>query len=191
MAAKASILVVAVTAASLSGCMGDATSVPAAALSRIVLQPADVSGAFDRFDEGRLALADQPEGRRAQPDRFGRTGGWKARYRRRGGAEIRGPIVIESRADRFGSSGGAEQELDAIAGEVAADVSDRGLGDEALVASSTQPGFPRKLRNVTIAWRSANVVAVLTVSGFQGRLRDADALRLARLQQARIDAAAG
>jgi hypothetical protein len=177
--------------ACLAGCMGDSTSVPTSALSQIVLQPADVSGVFERFDEGRLALADQPEGRRAQPDRFGRDDGWKARYRRRGGAEVRGPLVIESRVDRFESSGGAEKELDAIAGEVAADVGDRGLGDEALVASSTQAGFPRKLRNVMVAWRSVNIVAVVTLSGFQGRLRDADALRLARLQQARIDAATG
>lgn len=184
---------IAITLAALAvaGCAGDASGIPDSALSTVVLQLADLPGSFERFDEGKLANADQPEGRRAEPDRFGRRGGWKARYRRRGGVEIRGPLVIESRADLFGSDGGAEDELEAIAEELAVEPSDRSVGDEALVASTTQPGFPRPLRSVTVAWRSANVVASLTVNGFQGRLREPEALRLARLQQARIAAASG
>lgn len=187
---RASIAITLATLA-LAGCAGDSGPVvPENGLSTVVLQPADLSLSFERFDEGKLASADLPEARRAQPDRFGRRGGWKARYRRRGDAETRGPLVIESRADLFDSRGGAADELAAVAGELAAKPTDRGIGDEALLAATTQPGFPRKLRTITITWRSANVVASVTLNGFQGRLRDSDALRLARLQQARIVAAA-
>ena len=180
-----------VAVALLAGCMGDSGAVSATALPRLVLQPVDLSGSFERFDEGKLASADQPEGRRAEPDRFGRRGGWKARYRRRGGVEIRGPLVIESRADLFDSNGGAQDELDAIAAELSVEPGDRGVGDEAVLSSTMQAGFPRPLRTVTVTWRSENVVAAVTVNGFQGRLHDSDALRLARLQQARILAASG
>jgi hypothetical protein len=41
-----------------------------------------------------------------------------------------------------------------------------------------------------VAWRSDNVLGRVTANGFEGRLREADALDLARKQQARIAAAA-
>jgi hypothetical protein len=97
--------------------------------------------------------------------------------------------VIESRADLFESSGGAEDELDEIARERAAEPSDRDLGEDAVVVSMTQAGFPRRLRTFVVSWRSANVVGTITANGFQGRIREADVLRLARRQQARIAAA--
>lgn len=172
----------------ISGCAGDSKEVGKSDLPSVVLQPADVSGAFERFDEGRQARADQP-GEKVDPARFGRVDGWKSRYRRRGGVEIRGPLVLESRADLFDAGGGAEEELDAIAGERMVEARDRGIGDEALVVSMTQAGFPRPLRTFVVVWRSANVVAAVTVNGFQGRVAVADALRLARRQQARIAAA--
>ena len=46
----------------LAGCSGDSSSVAKADLPKVVLQPADLSGSFERFDEGRQASADQPEG---------------------------------------------------------------------------------------------------------------------------------
>ena len=174
----------------LAGCSGDQSRVAEADLSEVVLQPADLSGSFERFDEGRQASADQPDaGARADTARFGRVDGWKSRYRRRGGVEIRGPLVIESRADLFTSSGGAEDELDEVARERAVEPTDRNLGDEAVVVSTTQAGFPRPLRTFVVYWRSANVVGAITANGFQGRVSDQDALRLARRQQARIAAA--
>ena len=173
----------------LAGCSNDSSNVAKADLPEVVLQPADVSGSFERFDEGRQASADQPEGARADTARFGRIDGWKSRYRRRGGVEIRGPLVIESRADLFKSSGGAEDELDEIARERALEPSDRNLGDEAVLVSTTQAAFPRPLRTFTVYWRSANVVGTLTANGFQGRIGEKDALGLARLQQARVAAA--
>ena len=175
----------------LAGCSGDSSRVAKADLPDVVLQPTDLAGSFEQFDEGRQAGADQPEGARADVTRFGRVDGWKSRYRRRGGVETRGPLVIESRADLFKSSGGAEDELDEIARERAVEPRHRDLGDEAVVVSTTQAGFPRPLRTFVVTWRSANVVATITANGFQGRVREADALRLARRQQARIATAAG
>ena len=188
MRAIGSIIVVALV---LSGCSGDAQSVAEVDLADVVLQPADLPGSFERFDEGRQARADQPEGERVDATRFGRLGGWKSRFRRRGGAELRGPLVIESRADIFESAGGAEDELDAIADEHSVEPGDRGVGDEALVVSARQAGFPRPLRTFVVYWRSANVVGAVTTNGFQGRLSEKDALRLARRQQERIAASAG
>ena len=98
--------------------------------------------------------------------------------------------MIESRADLFESPGGAEDELDEIARERAGQPRDRDLGEEAIVVSTTQAGFPRPLRTFVVSWRSANVVATVTANGFQGRVGEADVLRLARRQQARITAAA-
>jgi outer membrane murein-binding lipoprotein Lpp len=174
----------------LAGCSGDSKRVAEADLPTVVLQPADLAGSFERFDEGRQASADQPEGARSDATRFGRIDGWKSRYRRRGGVEISGPLVIESRADLFESPGGAEDELDEIARERAGQPRDRDLGEEAIVVSTTQAGFPRPLRTFVVSWRSANVVATVTANGFQGRVGEADVLRLARRQQARITAAA-
>ena len=175
----------------LAGCSGDSKRVADADLATVVLQPDDLLRSFERFDEGPQASADQPEGARSDAARFGRIDGWKSRYRRRGGVEIRGPLVIESRADLFKSSGGAEDELDEIARERAVEPSDRSLGDETVVVSTTQAGFPRPLRTFVVYWRSANVVGAITANGFQGRLSEKDALRLARRQQARIAAATG
>lgn len=184
-------IAIALVALVLSGCAGDSKEVAKSELSAVVLQPSDVAGAFERFDEGRQSKADQPEGERADTARFGRVDGWKSRYRRRGGVEVRGPLVIESRADLFDSGGGAKDELDAIAGERGVEAIDRRIGEEALIASTTQAGFPRRLRTFVVVWRHANVVAAVTVNGFQGRVSEADAVRLARRQQARIAAASG
>ena len=174
----------------LAGCSGDSKRVADADLATVVLQPDDLLRSFERFDEGQQASADQPEGARSDAARFGRIDGWKSRYRRRGGVEISGPLVIESRADLFESPGGAEDELDEIARERAGQPRDRDLGEEAIVVSTTQAGFPRPLRTFVVSWRSANVVATVTANGFQGRVGEADVLRLARRQQARITAAA-
>jgi hypothetical protein len=171
----------------VAGCSGDSTEVAENALPTVVLQPADLPSAFERFDEGRQVRADQPEGRE-DAARFGRVSGWKSRYRRRGGAETPGPLVVESRADLFKSGGGAEDELDAIASEGGRDLADEGLGEEAVVVTRTQQAFPRPLVTYVVSWRSDNVVAAITANGFQGRMSERDALRLARLQQARIAA---
>jgi hypothetical protein len=165
----------------IAGCSGDESpAVPADALPKVVLQPADLPSGFQRFDEGRLASADDPAG----------AAGWKSRYRRAGNPQTQGPLVVESRVDLFDSAGDAEDELDAIAGAEQVQPSDHALGDEAIVVAKTQAGFPRRLATYVVAWRSDNVLGRVTANGFEGRLREADALDLARKQQARIAAAA-
>lgn len=166
----------------------------AAALPRLVLQPSDFAAEWTRFDGGRQRLADAPPGDRADPTRFGREGGWIARYRRRGSAETAGPLVVESRADLFESSGGAEDDFDAArrdleqaaSGGEGLDAPD--LGDEAH-AIALGSGDPGEIQFFTIVWRDGNVTATLTANGFQG-LRFAHVLELAEKQQARIERAA-
>jgi hypothetical protein len=174
---RLAIVVLALVVAGCSG--GDSPAIPEEALPRLVLQPADLPEPFERFDEGRLASADEPKG----------VAGWKSRYRRSGDARTRGALVVESRIDLFESAADAEDELAVIASDEGLEATNRGLGDEAVVVAKTQAGFPRRLATFLVAWRTANALATVTVNGFQGRVGEADALRLARKQQARIAAA--
>lgn len=177
----------------LAGCSGENEQLLAESdLPRLVLQPADLTGPWTRFDEGRQLRADALPGERADVTRFGRLDGWKARYRRPGSPETEGPLVIESRADLFAEVSGAEQDFDvAIAdlerGGTAAGLGD--LGDEARVRSSA--GEPGELATVTIVWREQNVLATLTANGFGGKLDEDDVVALARKQQQRIERARG
>jgi hypothetical protein len=190
---------VALTAATaLAGCspLGDESgpTIPAAALPTLVLQPDDFHDAFIRFDEGPLALADSPGGERADPARFGREGGWKARYRRQDGVEARGPLVVESRVDLFAGSG-AEKDFELHRGELelqARSPSDLALveladlGDEAVALAPREDAEPGSFVSVTVAWRDANVNASVTANGLGGRLQLVDVVALARMQQKRI-----
>ena len=155
-------------------------------LPRVVLQPDDLPRAFTRFDEGRQIGADAPPG--ATPDRFGRSGGWKARYRRSGSTETRGPLVVESRADLFASADGAAKDLEAMRARLRGGraVAQPHLGDDAVASMLRQGGVVF----FTIGWRYENVTASVSVNGFAGRLSLADAVALARKQQQRIEAAA-
>jgi hypothetical protein len=165
-----------------------------------VLQPADVPTVFERFDEGRLLRTDQPEaGERADPARFGRQGGWKARYKRSGTQETQGPLVIESRVDLFDDEGGAEQELAAhreelergvSRGTAAESLEDPALGDEAVAVTFLQPGAMRDVHFYMVVWREANVTAGVLVNGYEGKLTLDQTLDLARKQQLRIARAA-
>lgn len=172
-------------------------SVQPGQLPGLVLQPDDVSRAFQRFDEGSQAIADNPGGSRADPARFGRQEGWKARYRRVATAQTAGPLVIESRVDLFESTSGAEDELDAAQrdiqeGELEWDpISEPGLGDESFAATLVQPGTGSGVRYYRVYWRDANVSGSISVSGFEGRFSLAEALALARKQQEHIDGAVG
>jgi hypothetical protein len=114
--------------------MGGDGSIPPDRLRTLVLQPEDVPEGFQRFDEGRIAATDLPPGARRDPARFGRTGGWKARYRGTAG----GVLLIESRIDAFADADGAEQDLDAYAGELRTDQAD--IGD---AGASRRPGRRR------------------------------------------------
>jgi hypothetical protein len=178
----------------LLGCSrGDDPGVAESNLPELVLHVSDLSRAWTRFDEGRQVAADAPPGRRADPGRFGRRSGWKARYRRPGSARTRGPLVIESRADLFADAEGAEADLAALAHDLDATVGGPvrrieppDLGDEAVAATARQG----TVVFYSVAWRQGNVVAALLVNGFVRSLTFADAVRLARRQEQRIAAAA-
>jgi hypothetical protein len=104
----------------------------------------------------------------------------------------KGPLVVESRADLFPSAGAAKKDLRAYEQEYEAQPAQVGvvrldapkLGDGA-VALRFGSGLDRF---VLVAWRSANATASLLVEGSSVTL--SDAVRLARLQQARIAKAA-
>lgn len=177
----------------VAGCAGGDDGISSTRLPELVLQPADLPDLWVQFDEGRQVRADAPPGRRADTDRFGREGGWKARYRRSGSADTTGPLVIESRADLFAESGGAEDELDLIAGDPGASlapgarqVTPPSIGNEAVAATVRQEA----VRYYLVAWRQENVVAMLVVNGFARSLTLADVERLARKQERRIARAA-
>lgn len=194
---RAAWFVAAVVGSSCTGNGSDAGVVAEDALAAIVLQPDDMPG-FSVFDEGPQAIADTPPGDRADPQRFDRRNGWKARYRRADAAVIDGALVVESRADLFDSSDGAQREFDAYAlelenqsGELGGgelgDVED--LGDEAVVVALGSDAPPDALVTHTVLWRDRNVTASVVANGFAGRFPAADAIELARAQQRRIEAA--
>jgi hypothetical protein len=185
----------AVVVAGCAGGDGDDQAVPATKMRLVVLQPADLSKAFVRFDEGPVRLADTPSGPRGDPQRFGREGGWKARYRRPGSPATEGPLVVESRIDLFDGEEGAKSEFDAYreelereAGAAAPWLDVPRIGDDALAATSGS-GIANSVRVFRLVWRDGNATASIAANGFEGRLRLADVLELGRKQQRRIAAA--
>jgi hypothetical protein len=181
----------------LAGCSGDDASVTRAELPQVVLQPADLTRVWTQFDVGRQIGPDAPPGARADPSRFGRTEGWKARYRRPGSQSTRGPLVIESRADLFEDDDGAERDFELLErdpteglGSAAERLEAPSLGDEAVAASFVQGQQRRAVRFYVIAWRHGNVVAALRANGFADSFTLDDVLALAAKQERRLARAA-
>lgn len=176
-------------------CAGDSAGVPRSALDGVVLQLDDLPELFQQFDEGPQGAAETTSGFRADPVRFGRIEGWKARYRRPGSDTTPGPLVIESRADLFEDAEGAAKDFDAYARELEQVRETTGgrllegleLGEEAVGLTFRED----RVRFFRIAWRHANATALLFVNGFDGRFELADVVELARKQQRRLENAAG
>ncbi len=179
--------------AALAGCGGGTKSISESALPKLVLQPADLPPIFVRFDAGTLNRRDMGA-RRTDPSRFGRRGGWKARYRRPGSAATRGPLVVQSTVDLFDSAGGARRDLRAYRDEFEDAVSQPGtklvpapaLGSASYALAQRQPGAIRPVLFFTVTWRDRNVTASVLVEGFEGRITLRDAAALALKQQRRI-----
>ena len=192
------MLVASVLGVACSTAAPDEPSLPVDALPSLVLQPDDLPETFIRFDEGRIALAEAPEGARSDPGRFGRQAGWKARYRQPSDVAATGPLVVASVVDLFESPNGASQELGAYRTEVEADesagrrdvIATEPIGDETIATTLVQDAFPDDVRFYTLAWRFRNAVALVSVQGFEGELTLEDAVELARKQQARMEAPA-
>jgi hypothetical protein len=175
----------------LAGCSltGDdgGSSVPPERLKDLVLQPSDLSSAFFRFDEGRQGAAEAG----GQPGRFGREGGWKARYRRAGTAQTRGPLVVASLVDLYQAADGAEEELAAVRAARTAEggwkaVEAPDLGDEAFALTTEQGIGASRIRFFYVAWRDADLTASVEANGFSGGLVLEDVVALARKQARRI-----
>jgi hypothetical protein len=179
-----------------SGCSlgGDGATIEVAQLKDLVLQPADVPAAFRRFDEGRQVMADSPGGSRADPARFGRQDGWKARYNRSGTRRTMGALVIESRVDVFESADGAKDDFDAAkrerGGLSGQEVEAPDLGDDSFAVTLLQ-GTPQSgVRFYLLFWRTENATASVLTNGFAHGMKLEDAVALARKQARRIEAAA-
>jgi len=159
-------------------------------LPGLVLQAADLPS-FSQFGLGPQVAADAHAGPRKDPARFGRLGGFIARYRPADAALRNGPLVVESRADLFPSTSAAKQDLDAYNAEYETTVvrsggkklSDPAVGDEA--RAFTFGGGADFF--YVIAWRTANGTASVLVEGSAVTIDDA--LALARKQSARLSAA--
>jgi hypothetical protein len=178
---------------------GGGPAIPKQALGKLVLAPRDVPN-LRQFDVGSQVRLDNLVGPRKDPNRFGRQGGWKARYRRAGTPATNGPLVVESRADLFSSSSGAKRDLQAYEEEFRQMINSApglrrrvpppaGLGDAAVAMTIGQPGAAA-VRFFRIAWRDHNATASVLVEGFEGKLAFADTVALARRQEAHLRAAA-
>jgi hypothetical protein len=159
-------------------------------LPTLVLQPADLPS-FSQFGLGTQITADAHAGPRKDPSRFGRLGGWIARYRPTDASVRNGPLVVESRADLFPSTSAAKQDLDAYDTEYESTIARAGgkklgtvaVGDEAraFTFGSGVDFF------YVVVWRTANSTASVLVEGSAVALEDA--LALARKQSAHLTAA--
>ena len=187
----------------LSGCFGDDADdedrIAATEMPVLVLQPDDLSAEFVQFDVGPQGSADLVPGPREDASRFDRDGGYKARYRRAGDATTAGPLVVESRADVFASSDGAERDVGAYleeyermvreaAGATAEVIDAPTIGEETVAMTLHQDSGTNPVRYFAIAWRDHNVTASILVSGFEGKIDIDEASALAEKQQLRIAA---
>jgi hypothetical protein len=173
----------------LAGCGSSSHSISADDVSRLVLRQRDLGRPFASFYAGPPAKLDTKGTPRSDPGRFGRKGGWVARYHRPGSAATPGPLVVESRVDVFKSAGGATDDLaayrDALgvgAVQPLQPVAVPKLGAEAIGLTFVQPGT-KPLRFYRLAWRYRNATASITAEGFEGNLTVRDAVALARKQQ--------
>lgn len=181
----------------LAGCGGEDVPITRDELPGLVLLEADLPPEWRPFDLGRQVQADRVPGSREDPARFDRIEGWKSRYRRPGTPATRGALVIESRADLFPSVEGAEKDLDAYGVELDAEIEATAgerlelasLGDDAIAATYVQAGVAA-VRFYRIAWRTENATASITVNGFDRKITLAQALALARKQEAHLGRAA-
>lgn len=173
-----------------AGCGGGSAqdAISKSAAPKLVLQQAALGPPFTQFDGGKQVLADRPAGPRFDTTRFDRIGGWKSRFRRIGDATTRGPLVVESRLDLFATDDGAKKDYGAYLLQYrdAAGKALAGLGDEAHSFRFTTGSGRFEVWYYTVAWRERNATASVSVNGFSGKLRLADALKLARAQERRM-----
>jgi hypothetical protein len=142
-------------------------------LETIALQVGDLSGigeTFVEFDFGPTQLVDALPAPQGPTDRFGRLGGWKARYRQ--SPEVTtGVLVVDSRVDVFPDAEAAVADLDAYserysdqAGEPGAAMSHPAVGDAATMLAIV-PADETHVRSAMLAWRSGPFTGQVVTSG--------------------------
>lgn len=188
------LLLLALLAFVVAAC-GGGHAISAQRASSLVLQQGDLGRPFASFYDGPVSHLDTSGTPRSNPDRFGHEAGWISRYHRAGGPGTRGPLVVESRADVFHSSGGAKQDLTAysellqqVPGAKRQALAPPHVGDAAVAETFVQESAT-PIRYYEIAWRHGNASASVLVEGYDGAVRFADALALARRQERRLAAA--
>ncbi len=167
--------------------------------SRMVLQRQDLPQGFaitGRRDRPNAAVAAETGVRVATLRGWGRVGGHEATYDREVDPQAppRGPASVIAVVSTYRSAAGLRKAFTASAARIDRDREARHdpmpvrarLGDTARMWETrfTQDGVPVVL--YTIVWRSRGALGYLSVAGVRGRLKPADALALARRQQARI-----
>jgi hypothetical protein len=160
-----------------------------------VLTQSDVGKDFREFDRGQQMQADFTPPRNDQK-RFGRTGGWKARFTRPGTAATEGPLQVSSLADTFGTAMGAHQDFTLYQQALGQFVTTGGrilaapgVGEESAAVTYKQGFKPHVFRYYVLAWRQGKVTGSVSVSGGEGKLTWAQALDLAHKQVKDIAAA--
>ena len=158
-----------------AGCFGGGSGSSASEGESLVLLQSDVGDEFTQFDKGSQRLSDLTPPR-DDVDRFGRSGGWKARFSRPGTRTTDGPLLISSLADLFDSEDGARKDfalyeqtlglfVDTGGREVA--VAEPLVGDQFSAVTYQQGLAPNATQFYVVAWRTGNVTASLTVNGFK------------------------
>jgi hypothetical protein len=179
----------------LSAC-GSESKIETTQLKSLALARSDLPPQFQVFSEGPTATLDVQGTPRSSLQRFGRKGGWVARFNRGGSAATKGPLVVVSTVDVFKDSGGAKDDLGAFQTILGRTVAERNahpvdvgdLGDDAAGVTVLQPGT-RPVRAYIVAWRDRNATGSISANGFDGRIQLADVLRLARIQEKKMASA--
>jgi hypothetical protein len=183
------LLAVLIVPLALVGCGSKEKTIAASKLSKLVLRQKDLLPVFSAFYLGKELGSDVTSSRR-DPGRFGRRGGWTARYRRAGSPTTKGPLVIASRADLFADSGGAKKDLNLLAQSLRALPRTKALlprlGNDAFGIEQRQGSGRLSVVSYSLVWRRANATAAIDANGFVGKFTLGDALALARKQDARM-----
>jgi hypothetical protein len=154
-------------------------------LGAIALQSEDLAelgGAFEAFDVGETSLIDSLPPPQSARDRFGRLGGWKARYRQSPQITT-GILVVDSRIDLFPDAGAAASDVNAYVQRYTAQASTAGvptasppIGD-ATITLAIVPSDIAQVRSAMIAWRHGPFTGQVVVSGL-GNVDPAAAVKM-------------
>jgi hypothetical protein len=186
-----SLLAILIVLLALAGCGSKSKTIAASHLSKLVLQQKDLPRAFSPFYLGK-ELGSDAGPYRSDRTRFGRRGGWTARFRRAGSIKAKGPLVVASRVDLFPDTDGATKDFDLLTRALRSFPHTKTflprLGSDAFGIVQRQGVGKLALVTYSFAWRRANSTAAIDVNGFAGKFSLREALALAHKQDSRMRA---